>query len=131
MSSFRPRRIVPHMMNAAQAKQFADEWIAAWNAHDLDVILSHYGEDVVLKSPAAARLLNDTSGTVSGRTALRSYFRRGLDAYPNLRFELLDVMLGLSSVVLCFINQNGTKTAEFMEFDEHGKVIRVVANYSA
>jgi len=29
------------------------------------------------------------------------------------------------------LNQKGTKTAEFMEFDEQGKVIRVVANYSS
>jgi hypothetical protein len=48
-----------------------------------------------------------------------------------LHFELLDVMVGLSSVVLCYRNQKGTKTAEFMEFDDNGKVVRVVANYSS
>jgi hypothetical protein len=118
-------------MTEASAKQFAAEWIAAWNSHNLDAIVAHYGEEVVLTSPAVARLLNDPSGTVKGKTALRTYFRLGLDAYPNLRFELLDVMQGLSSVVLCFVNQKGTKTAEFMELDGHGKVVRVVANYSA
>ena len=40
-------------------------------------------------------------------------------------------MRGLRSVVLCYVNQNGTKTAEFMELGEDGKVVRVVANYSA
>lgn len=114
-----------------EAQQFAREWIDAWNSHDLDVILSHYDDNVVLTSPIAAKLLNDPSGTVRGKAALRAYFRRGLEAYPDLRFELLDVMFGLSSVVLCYKNQKGTKTAEFMEFGENGKVIRVVANYSA
>jgi len=38
-------------------------------------------------------------------------------------------MAGLSSVVVCYTNQKGTKTAEFMEFDKNGKVVRVVANY--
>ena len=109
------------------AKEFAREWIAAWNSHNLDAILAHYRDDVVLTSPVAAKLLGD--GTVRGKAALRDYFTRGLEAYPNLRFELLDVMRGLSSVVLCYINQNGTKTAEFMEFDGEGKVTRVVANY--
>jgi len=113
-----------------EAQQFANEWIAAWNSHDLDAILSHYDENVVLTSPVAARLLNDPSGTVRGKTALRAYFRRGLEAYPDLRFELLDVMSGLSSVVLCYKNQKGTKTAEFMEFGDRRKVVRVVANYS-
>jgi predicted ester cyclase len=66
---------------------------------------------------------------VAGREALRSYFQRGLEAYPNLAFELVDVMWGLTSVVLCYVNQKGTKSGEFMEFDDSGKVIRVVANY--
>jgi len=119
------------MLTNSEAQEFARHWIAAWNSHDLDAILSHYAADVVLTSPAAAKLLNDPSGTVRGAAALRSYFQRGLEAYPNLRFELLDVMVGLSSIVLFFKNQKGTTTAEFMEFDNTGKVTRVVANYSA
>jgi len=119
------------MLTNSEAQEFARHWIAAWNSHDLDAILSHYAADVVLTSPAAAKLLNDPSGTVRGAAALRSYFQRGLEAYPNLRFELLDVMVGLSTLVLCFKNQKGTKTAEFMEFDKNRKVVCVVANYSA
>ena len=109
---------------------FARQWVAAWNSHDLDAIVSHYAPDVVLTSPVAAKILSDPSGTVRGETALRDYFRRGLEAYPDLHFELLEVMAGLSSVVLCYINQKGTKTAEFMEFGKNGKIVRVVANYS-
>jgi hypothetical protein len=33
--------------------------------------------------------------------------------------------------VLCYVNQKGTKSAEFMELNSSGKVTRVVANYSA
>ncbi len=117
------------MITETEARQFAQAWVLAWNSHDLDAIMSHYGPDVVLTSPVAARLLKDESGTVAGGTALRNYFNRGLEAYPNLCFELLDVMRGLSSVVLYYVNQNGTKTGEFMEFDENQKVVRIVANY--
>jgi hypothetical protein len=124
-----PACIVTCMTTEADAKAFAHRWIAAWNSHDLDAIMSHYAEDVVLISPTAARLLEDPSGTVEGHTALRNYFKRGLEVYPNLYFELLDVMFGLSSVVVCYKNQKGTKTAEFMEFSEEGRVTRVVANY--
>ena len=38
-------------------------------------------------------------------------------------------MHGLFSIVLCYKNQKGTKTAEFMEFGQSGKIMRVVANY--
>ena len=27
------------------ARRFAEEWIAAWNAHDLERILAHYTDD--------------------------------------------------------------------------------------
>jgi hypothetical protein len=53
-----------------------------------------------------------------------------LELYPNLHFELLDVMWGLSSIVVYYKNQKGTRTAEFIEFSNGGKIIRVVANYS-
>jgi hypothetical protein len=118
------------MPTEIEARQFAEHWIGAWNSHDLDTIMSHYAPEVVLTSPVAAKILNDASGTVVGLEALRIYFKRGLEAYPQLCFTLMDVMWGLSSIVLCYKNQKGTTTAEFMEFDAHGKVARVVANYS-
>jgi len=48
-----------------------------------------------------------------------------------LHFELEDLLCGLNSVVLYYINQKGTHTAEFMEISDMGKVVRVVAHYSA
>jgi hypothetical protein len=118
-------------MNAeTKGNGFARQWVAAWNSHDLEAIMAHYDVDVVLISPVAAKLLDDPTGTVEGKAALRNYFKRGLNLYPNLHFELLDVMCGLSSVVICYKNQKGTRTAEFMEFGKNAKIIRVVANYS-
>lgn len=111
-------------------KDFARNWIEAWNSHNLDSIMSHYDDDVVLTSPVASTILNSPSGTVEGRVALREYFKRGLEVYPNLNFELLDVLRGVSSIVICYRNQKGTRTAEFMELTANGKIIRVVANYS-
>jgi ketosteroid isomerase-like protein len=118
------------MLSKTEALQFAHGWVRAWNSHDLDAVMSHYAPEVVLTSPTAAKLLGDPSGTVAGKEAVRSYFARGLEAFPNLTFELLDVMWGVSSVVLYYVNQKGTKTGEFMEFDANQKVFRVVANYT-
>jgi hypothetical protein len=123
-------RKVLAMLDEAHARTFADEWVGAWNAHDLDRIMGHYDDEVVLVSPIAAQLLADPSGRVSGKAALRSYFQRGLTAYPQLRFELLDVMWGLDSVVLYYVNQKGSRTGEYMELTPTGRVSRVVANYN-
>lgn len=109
----------------------ANHWVAAWNAHDLDSIMSHYEDAVELTSPVAAQLLGTPDGKVTGKSALRAYFQRGLDAFPDLHFHIEDVLCGVNSVVLLYKNQKGTRTAEFMELSASGKVARVVANYSA
>lgn len=118
------------MLQEHQARELADHWVRAWNSHDLDRIMAHYADDVVLISPVAAKLLGDPSGRVSGKPALRAYFERALGAYPNLRFELVDLMWGLESVVLYYVNQRGSKTGEYMEIGPTGTVSKVVANYS-
>jgi len=91
----------------------ATDWIDSWNSHDLDRIMEHYSDEVALTSPVAARLLNDPEGTVRGKAALRAYFAKGLAFYPDLKFELLDTMRGLGSLVLYYKNQNGARTGEF------------------
>jgi predicted ester cyclase len=111
------------------AWNLANHWVAAWNAHDLDLIMTHYDDAVELTSPAAVQLLGISDGRVVGKANLRAYFQRGLSAYPELRFRLEDVLWGVNSVVLYYTNHKGTRTAEFMELSASGKVVRVVANY--
>jgi ketosteroid isomerase-like protein len=110
------------------ASSFAQEWIEAWNSHDLERILSHYADEVLLISPVALKLLGDSA--VRGKSALRGYFSLGLQAIPNLRFDLVDVLWGAETVVLVYRNNvRGTKTAEVLLIDPEGKVIHVWANY--
>lgn len=118
-------------MTKDEAWALANHWVAAWNAHDLDLIMTHYDDDVELISPVAARLLETPDGKVAGKANLRAYFERRLEAYPELHFRLEDVLWGVSSIVLFYANQKGTRTAEFMELSASGEVVRVVANYSA
>jgi predicted ester cyclase len=114
-----------------EAWNLANHWVAAWNAHDLDLIMAHYEDAIELTSPVAAQVLGACDGRVVGKTNLRAYFQRGLEAYPELHFHLEDVLWGVSSVLLYYTNQKRTRTGEFMELSETGKVVRVVANYNA
>ena len=118
-------------MTEGEARELANHWVAAWNAHDLDLIMSHYEDAIELTSPVAAQLLGAPDGKVVGRANLRAYFERGLAAYPELQFRLEEVLWGVNSVVLYYRNQKGTRTAEFMEMGMSRKVVRVVANYNA
>ena len=118
-------------MTKDEAQKLADHWVAAWNSHNLDQIMTHYDDAVELTSPVAALLLETADGKVVGKCALRAYVQRGLEAFPDLHFRLEDVLWGMNSVVLYYENQKGTHTAEFMELSATGKVVRVVANYGA
>jgi hypothetical protein len=114
-----------------EARKLAEHWIAAWNAHDLDLIMTHYQDAVELTSPVAAQLLGTPTGKVIGKQNVRAYFQRGLQAYPDLRFHLENIFVGISSMVLLYKNHKGILVAEFMELSENQKVTRVVANYAA
>jgi len=117
-------------MTSEQARRFAEEWVDAWNRHDLDVILEHYSEDVVFSSPFAARLVPGGDGTVRGRSALRDYFKAGLAAYPYLRFTLRHVAVGVDSVTLIYDSVKGLLAAETMILNERLKVTRALAHYA-
>src|SRR5262245_66252816 len=102
------------MLEEHRARELADHWVRAWNSHDLDRIMAHYADDVVLISPVAATMLGDPSGRVSGKPALRAYFEGALGVYPRLKFELVDLTWGLQSVVLCYVHQKGWKPGGYM-----------------
>ena len=117
-------------MTKDKARNLADHWLAAWNAHDLDLIMTHYGDAIELTSPVAAQLLGTSDGRVVGKANVQAYFQRGLAAYPELNFRLEDVLWGINSVVLYYTNQKGIRTGEFMELSASGKVARVTAHYN-
>lgn len=117
-------------MTPERAERFAREWLDAWNAHDLERILSHYADDVEFTSPFIPALLGDASGTVRGRHALRDYFAKGLARYPALHFRLETVLAGLRSFTVCYESVNGLAAAEVMEVDGEGRIVRVLAHYA-
>jgi hypothetical protein len=112
------------------AGKLAEEWIASWNSHDLDRILSHYDEAVEFRSPFVTRLLGDPSGAIRGKKNLKDYFARGLSSFPDLHFDLLQVLTGAGSVTLLYRGVRGLTVAEVMEMGESGRVVRASAHYS-
>lgn len=103
------------------AESFAREWIAGWNARDLDAILSHYAEDVVFVSPKAKEITG--SPRVVGRAALAAYWRAALDRSPALHFELERVYAGADCLTIAYTRNGSLRVAETFEF-ENGLVVR-------
>lgn len=117
-------------MTEAEAQEFAQQWIAAWNSHDLDRILSHYAEDVEVISPLVETIMGPGRTTIRGKPALRDYWGAGLAKYPDLHFRLFRAYAGPRSLVLHYQSIQGLVAAEWMEFDAAGHVQRVVAHYA-
>ncbi len=117
-------------MDIEFAKKFSEEWIAAWNCHDIEKIISHYAAELEFKSPLIVARYDDPDGTIYSREKLREYFLIGLTNNPALVFKLKQLLLGVNSLTLYYQNARGGETAECFEFNQNNKVIRSVSCYS-
>ena len=118
-------------MDTNFAKFFANEWIAAWNAHDLDRILSHYDDNFEMTSPIIVQLLGAPAGTLQGKTKVRAYWQKALSLMPDLKFELLSVLIGVNSITVNYLGARGRQSAEIFYFGTNRQVIKAVAHYAA
>jgi ketosteroid isomerase-like protein len=111
------------------AEAFAREWIEAWNAHDLDRVLSHYADDVELSSPLAAQRVPGSGGYIRGEAALRAYWEPALAASPDLHFELEAVLTAVDGCTILYRNHRRQQVAESLFWDEAGLVTRAAVAY--
>lgn len=116
------------MLTTEFAKTFAEDWLSAWNSHDLERILSHYSDDFTMSSPYIATIANEPSGTLQGRNAVAAYWRTALDLMPSLHFELVTTLVGAESLVLYYKGARGM-AAETFFFNASGKVVKAAAHY--
>jgi ketosteroid isomerase-like protein len=117
-------------MDDERARRFAEEWYAAWNAHDLEAVLEHYADDVEMTSPLAAEIAGRPGGRIAGKPALRDAFATALERYPDLRFEPIGLFVGVDSLVLHYTSVGGRIAAETIFLDESDRVTRYFAHYA-
>jgi ketosteroid isomerase-like protein len=118
------------MASEDHMQKLAADWFEAWNAHDLDRILSHYREDVVFTSPFVTALSGHADGRLLGKDALRGYFEIALERFPDLHFRRISVTVGVSSLVLNYISVEEKTASELLVLDGEGMVRESVAHYA-
>lgn len=116
------------MIDSQTATEFADHWIESWNSHDLDQILSHYTDDFEMSSPVIVSSMNEPSGKLKGKEAIRAYWTKALAKFPDLHFEKLHVLTGANSVTIIYNGVIGL-SAEVFHFNDEGKVYAAFAHY--
>jgi hypothetical protein len=117
-------------MNPLFAKEFAQEWIAAWNAADLERIFLHYADDFELSSPYIAERGFSQSGTLKGKEAVRPYWSGGLAATPPLHFDILHVFAGSDCISIHYRSRGRRVACETFIFDQNRRVIRSMATHA-
>lgn len=116
------------MINREFGEKFAQEWIEAWNSHDLDRILSHYAKDFTMSSPYIAQIAGVESGSLTGMASVRAYWATALQKMPALRFELVQTLVGADSVTIYYRGVRGM-AAEVFFFGPDHLVLRAAAHY--
>ncbi|KXH85341.1 MULTISPECIES: nuclear transport factor 2 family protein [Chryseobacterium] len=110
-------------------RNFAEEWIRAWNSHDLEDILSHYTDDIEITTPMIVMATGGKESTLKGKEAVRQYWRKALDKFPDLHFELIQSTAGVNSVALFYRSIMDKHAVEVMFFDDEGKIKTMYAHY--
>lgn len=110
--------------------KFANGWISAWNSHDLNLILSHYSDDIEITTPMIKLATGGTVDSLKGKEKVREYWQKALDKIPDLHFEFIDVTGGVNSVVIYYKSIMNKKSMEVMFFNDEGKVNKMYAHYS-
>lgn len=118
------------MIEKSFAIHFAADWIDSWNSHALDRILAHYDDSFEMSSPYIVHIANDPSGTLTGKTAVRTYWEKALQRFPDLQFELITTLVCVDSITIYYKSSVSGLAAEVLYFNGNQKVIKAFAHYA-
>ena len=112
----------------------ARDWAEAWNARDLDAILSHYAEDVIFRSPKAVAVAGRAE--LTGRAALADYWGRALAGLRELHFSVEDVSWDpvrrvIAIFYLARLNSREEHACEVLWLGPDGRAVRSEVFYGA
>jgi ketosteroid isomerase-like protein len=119
------------MITAEFAANFAAEWLDARNNHNIEKVLALYSDDCITYSPMALKYAPDTKGILEGKAALEMYWQGGFQLFPDLHLSLLDVLVGVDTITVYYLNiGTDKKAAEVLFFNESREVYKSSICYS-
>lgn len=83
----------------------ANRWIDAFNAHDLERLLSLYDDQAVHFSPKLKIRHPETEGLIKGKDALSAWWKDALDRLPSLHYNLTRLTADTDRVFMEYIRQ--------------------------
>jgi hypothetical protein len=117
-------------IDKTRQEAFAQEWVDAWNSHDLDRILSLYSDDVCMQSEYIKAFANERSATLTGKQNLRAYWAEALSRLPDLHFTPILTCTGVETTAIHYQSVGGRLAIEVFRFNENGLVSQAAAHYA-
>jgi predicted ester cyclase len=98
--------------------------------------MAHYDEAATFQSPSVLALQPTSNGVVSGRDAIRELYALSLERFPDLRFELDEVIERPSGVILIYrklhvFTDHPGLTVEIFEMAADGLVKRNIVYWGS
>jgi SnoaL-like domain len=117
------------LIERIRAAVIASEWLDAWNGHRPDLVVAHFADDVVVASPLAERIRPGSGGILRGKAEVLSYYDDGLAAVGDLRFTLVETLVGVDQVTIVYRDHRGVLAAETLTLRADGSVGAVSVAY--
>lgn len=90
-------------MSAQNNKQIALKWFEAFNAHDLEKLLSLYDDNAQHFSPKLKVRKPETQGLIKGKDALREWWQDAFGRLPSLQYEVIKLTADEEQVFMEYI----------------------------
>ena len=113
-------------MNSQKNLSIAHAWFEAFNAHNLEKLLSLYDDDAEHFSPKLKIRQPETNGLVVGKNALRNWWEDAFQRLPTLHYKVTSLTSDADRVFMEYIrsvaDESDMLVAEVLEIKE-GKII--------
>lgn len=97
-------------MTAEFCKGIAAQWMDAFNAHDLEKLLSLYDENAIHFSPKLLERKPETQGLIKGKAALRDWWQDAFLRLPTLSYTPAKFIAESESIFMEYLrNVQGEK----------------------
>ncbi len=113
-------------MSAEKNLSIAMLWLEAFNAHNLEKLVSLYEDEAVHFSPKLKLRHPETKGLVIGKDALRLWWKDAFDRLPTLNYKVTSLTSNADRVFMEYLrtvaNEDHLMVAEVLEIKD-GRII--------
>lgn len=113
-------------MNSQEITSIAFKWFDAFNQHNLEQLLFLYDDNAQHYSPKLKIKKPETNGFVTGKEALREWWKDAFDCLPSLHYKVTSLTANSDRIFMEYVrsvtNEEDVLVAEVLEIRD-GKIV--------